>query len=91
VGLALHPLACLLALAVFIAVLLLTKYVSVGSMVAGLSFPVWALTYPGTPYLSLKIFAFIAALLLVFTHRSNLGRLFRGEEKKASFLFRKAS
>jgi len=89
VGLALHPPATLLALLVFILVLLLFKYVSLGSVAAGIAFPLFVLLYPGSPYLSMKIFSIIAALLLLYTHRSNLSRLWKGEEKKATFLFKK--
>lgn len=88
VGLALHPYATLLSLAVFILVLLLLRYVSVASVSAGISFPLWAIVFPGTPYLSMKIFALLVSVLLIYTHRSNIRRLIRGEEKKAGFLFR---
>jgi len=77
-----------LSLGVFIIVLLLFRYVSLGSIAAGISFPLWIIFFPGTNYLSLKLFSVVAALLLLFTHRKNIKRLLKGEEKKADFLFR---
>lgn len=86
---ALHPLATISAMGVFVVVLLIWKYVSAGSMAAGLSFPVWVMLVYNSPYLSLGIFSIVAATLLILTHRSNLLRLLAGEESKASFLFGK--
>lgn len=86
---ALHPLATISAMGVFVVVLLIWKYVSAGSMAAGLSFPVWVMMVYNSPYLSLGIFSIVSAILLILTHRSNLLRLIAGEESKASFLFRK--
>ncbi len=88
VCISLHPVATLLSLGVFIIVLLLFRYVSLGSIAAGISFPLWIIFFPGTNYLSLKLFSVVAALLLLFTHRKNIKRLLKGEEKKADFLFR---
>jgi glycerol-3-phosphate acyltransferase PlsY len=85
---ALHPLAMLSALAVFIVVLLIWKYVSLGSMIAGLSFPLWIIFVYRSAYQSLWIFAIIAACLLIFTHRKNIKRLREHTEGKATFLFK---
>lgn len=88
---ALNPLATISAMGVFVVVLLIWKYVSAGSMAAGLSFPVWVILVYDSPYLSLGIFSIVAAILLILTHRSNILRLIAGKESKASFLFRKKS
>jgi glycerol-3-phosphate acyltransferase PlsY len=85
----LHPLATASALGVFILVLLIWKYVSLGSIAAGTSFPIWMIFLYKTTYVSLWIFSIMAAFLLVLTHRNNIQRLLKGEENKASFLFRK--
>jgi len=89
VALALHPIATVFSLLVFIFVLLIFKYVSLASVSAGLMFPFWVIFFPGSPYISMKIFAVCGAMLLVYTHRSNIKRLLKGEENKAGFLFRK--
>ncbi len=51
-------------------------------MTAGVMFPVLLMTVFPTPSLLLKIFSVLIAIALVVTHRKNIGRLIRGEEKK---------
>ena len=60
----------------------LTRYVSLSSMIAGGSLPlfIWLwVNEKGWFYLYLSV---VAASLIVFTHRSNLGRLWQGKERK---------
>jgi acyl phosphate:glycerol-3-phosphate acyltransferase len=80
--LALYPLLTLSCAGIFLVVLLLSNYVSLSSMTAGVMFPVLMLTVFPTPSLLLKLFAVVVAIALVVTHRKNIGRLVRGEEKK---------
>ncbi len=89
VCISLHPLATVSALGIFILVLIIWKYVSLGSIFAGISFPAWVIIVFHSEYLSMGIFSVIAAILLVVTHRANIKRLLKGEEKVASFLFKK--
>jgi len=81
VFIALAPLAIVLSALVWGLVLWLSGYVSVASLVASLLFPVFAwLTNPGATY---TILAGIAlALLIVFSHRANIGRLRTGAEHR---------
>ena len=70
----------LLSLAVFILVVAVTRYVSLGSLLAVLSFPLLTVVFKGDSeivYLSLVLF-----LLIVFMHRSNIARLIKGKERK---------
>lgn len=85
----LHPIATASALAVFILVLLVWKYVSLGSIIAGISFPVWIEFIYHNDFTSLSVFSIIASLILIITHRKNIQRLLKGDENKASFLFQK--
>lgn len=85
---ALHWPATLSALGVFVIVLLLSKYVSLGSMLAGLSFPLLVIFVYQSQQYTLWVFSLAASLLLVITHRKNIGRLMRGEENRATFLFK---
>jgi glycerol-3-phosphate acyltransferase PlsY len=81
VYLALAPCAVLVALVVFILVLLLTKYVSVGSIVAAVALPVtvWAMT----PHnLLLGIATTALGALAIWKHKSNLQRLMAGTENR---------
>lgn len=80
--LALYPLLTLSCAGIFLVVLLISNYVSLSSMIAGIMFPVLLMTVFHTPSLLLKIFSVVIAIALVVTHRKNIGRLVRGEEKK---------
>jgi len=87
--LALSLYATLCAVGIFLVVLLISKYVSVSSMTAGLSFPVLIILIFKSPFISLQIFSVLVALLILFTHRKNINRLLNGTENKADFLFGK--
>lgn len=87
VFLALAPVPTLCAAGVFLVVLLISKYVSLGSVLAGISFPIWLIFVFRIPYSGLQIFSVLVAVLLIFTHRKNISRLLKGEENKADFLF----
>ncbi|WP_186564384.1 glycerol-3-phosphate acyltransferase [Lawsonibacter celer] len=67
----------------FLILFLLTRYVSLGSLWAGASFPFASLFV----YRNALIFllALICGGLVVWKHRSNLARLVKGEESKFSF------
>ena len=80
--LALHPLLTLCSVGVFLIVLMLTRIVSVSSMIAGISFPVLLFTVFDTPSQIFRIFSIIVAIALLITHRKNIGRLIKGEEKR---------
>lgn len=80
--LALQPLLTICCLGVFLAILLLTRIVSVSSMIAGIAFPILLFLFFDTPSMVFKIFSVIVAIALLLTHRKNIGRLLSGEEKK---------
>ncbi len=83
--LALQPLLTLLCIGVFLLVLIITGIVSVSSMTAGIAFPVFLFLMFDTPSVVFKVFSIIVAIALLLTHRKNIGRLLRGEEKKLNF------
>jgi len=70
------------AVGVFIIVYALFRYVSLGSMIAGLSFPVFVIFVYKTPFLTMNVVSILVALLLIITHRKNIKRLLSGEESK---------
>jgi acyl phosphate:glycerol-3-phosphate acyltransferase len=82
VFLAVQPLLTICSIGVFLVVLLITGIVSVSSMIAGISFPVFLFCLFDSPSLLFKIFSVLAAIALIVTHRKNIGRIIRGEEKK---------
>ncbi len=82
VGLALFPWALLAALGIFLVVAIPTRYVSLGSIIAAVSFPlflIFAFHETSPPVLAL---GFFASIFIVFTHRQNIKRLLNGEENK---------
>ena len=81
VYLALAPWALLVALVVFILAILLTKYVSVGSISAAVALPVtvWVMT-PQNLFLGVVTTALGA--LAIYKHKSNLQRLMAGTENR---------
>ena len=81
---AVAPEAALYAIVIFIVILLLTKYVSLSSMIAGFSFPILIIVVLQTSALSLTIFSMVIAILLLFTHQKNIERLISREESKAN-------
>ncbi len=82
VFLALQPLLTLCSIGIFLIVLFITGIVSVSSMSAGISFPVFLFLFFDTPSVFFKIFAVLVGIALIITHRKNIGRLLRGEEAK---------
>lgn len=77
-----YPPAVLLCLAVFLLVLLVSHYVSLSSMTAGVMFPLFIVIVFRESYLPLIIFSCVISLLLIFTHRKNIKRLINGNESK---------
>jgi len=79
--LVLAPLATLACLAVFVALVAATRYVSLGSVVAMVLLPPAAGLLSHAP-LPVVVAAAAKAVLVVFKHLENLKRLARGEERK---------
>jgi glycerol-3-phosphate acyltransferase PlsY len=86
---ALDPRVAGLALLVFVLVNIVTGYVSVGSLMAGLSIPVLFLQVFGYRDMSIVVFGVSVGVLIVYTHRKNIKRLMAGEETKSRILVKK--
>ncbi len=76
------PIALVL-LGVFIGIVIITKYVSLGSIVAAVLFPLIAVILGRG--IETILFSAIIAVLLVMKHRANIKRLMSGTESKFSF------
>lgn len=81
VALAIHPYAALAAMGVYLLVFLLTRISALGSLLAVLTYPAWIFLVFRSDYLSIRIFSLAVLVLVLITHRSNISRLVRGEEK----------
>lgn len=87
VFLGLSPLALACAAAVFLLVVLTTRYVSLGSITAAAAFPlcVWLLSVVAnrtTSFAPVITAALACGALIIFMHRANIGRLLGGTESK---------
>lgn len=84
VMLALLPLPLLLSFITFVIIFVLTRYVSLSSMIGGALFPIYiAFVFKGNT--KEIVFGSIVAVLLIFTHRKNIKRLINGTESKTTF------
>ena len=93
---ALFPTAFPFCLAVAIITIMLTGYVSLASILASVSLPIFLFLLPpffGTnpAPLSLMVFSLLIPWFITFTHRSNIQRLRSGEENRfeKAMIFRK--
>ncbi len=91
---ALFPWASLICFIIFAALVLTTRYVSLGSIIATSSLPFVLLTFDRMfgkfVSTSLLTFSILISCLIIFTHRSNIRRLLNGTENRFEKLqFRK--
>jgi len=82
-----NPFVFVIVLLLFIAIVAITKYISLGSVMCVLIYPfllsavdTWLLG--GCPYV---LFALLISVLVIFKHRENIKRLRAGTESKFSF------
>ncbi|MBK8086565.1 MAG: glycerol-3-phosphate 1-O-acyltransferase PlsY [Chitinophagaceae bacterium] len=83
--LAIQPWIALISIGAFLIVVFLTRYISLGSIIAVIVFMacVWFAYKESNVYM--RWFSIIAAALVIFMHRSNLLRLLKGSENKFSW------
>jgi acyl phosphate:glycerol-3-phosphate acyltransferase len=81
----------LISLAIFLLTLLTSKYVSLGSIVAALSFPLMLAFVPrfktGEPLL--VMFGFFLAIVVIWSHHKNIRRILQGDESKTYLIKKK--
>ncbi len=75
----LAPYALLVTLVIFVAIVMLSKYISLASILTALILPViyWAIYHPVN---ELLIATVVAGLLIVYRHKGNIERLRKGTE-----------
>lgn len=84
------PVSCALALIVFLMVLFSSRYVSLSSMLAGVSYPIILHLIMHNEQRTLTIYSILIAILLIMTHRKNIRRLLLKTESKI-VLFKSAT
>ena len=75
----LTPLGTLTGFIVFILTLLLSKYVSLSSMLAGLAIFIYSLIFEDNVIIALSLFI---SVLVIILHRQNIKRIIKGTENK---------
>ena len=78
---ALAPIPMLVTFALFVAVVLGSGYVSLGSLLSAVALPALLLATQG-PRAPMFIVSLLVATFVFWTHRANIGRLRRGEEHR---------
>lgn len=84
--LGIQPNAALCCVGIFVVVLFLTRTVSLSSILASIAFPILILVIYNEPEQLYRIFAVIVAMLVLFTHQKNIGRILKGSESKVPIL-----
>lgn len=83
VFLGLIPKVLFLCALIWFIVFIITRYVSLASVISAVFFPLVALLFRYTP--EFVGVSFIASLFIIYRHKSNIYRLLRKEESKISF------
>jgi glycerol-3-phosphate acyltransferase PlsY len=82
VGIALYPVTVWIVLAIFIVILLVTGYVSLGSITGSIVFPFLEIFLFKQENIWLIGLSILVAIFIPFIHRKNIKRLLKGEESK---------
>ncbi len=86
--LGIHPLAALTCVGIFLVVFIISHFVSLGAIVAAISFPMAVEFLFSNDNNTLRIFSWLLAAAVIIAHRKNIQRLIRGNENKMN-LFKK--
>lgn len=78
------PLVWLIVLVLFIVVVAATRMVSLGSLTIAALYPLLVTVFHADR-VPLVILSFVAAALVIWRHRTNIGRIVRGEEPRVAF------
>ena len=89
--LAIHFQAALLCVVVFIIVLLITRYVSLSSIMAGFTYLIGVTFVFRVQITSVIIYGMFICVLILVTHQKNIERLLKGKESKVNLFKKKAT
>lgn len=85
-AIAIQPAVAACCIGVFLIVLYLTRFVSLSSILAGISFMVFILFVFNQNEPFYRAFSIVVALTVVLTHQKNINRIFNGTESKVPIL-----
>ena len=87
--LAVHTGAALICVLTFVVVLLISKYVSLSSILSGFSFPLSVIFIFQSPIRSVVLYGMCICVFILVTHQKNIERLLKGKESKVDLFKRK--
>ena len=87
--LALNHEAALMSIGVFLIAFLITRYVSLSSILAGLFFPVVVMVISKTSQPAMVVFALMISVAVVITHQKNIERLLSNKESRVKLFSKK--
>lgn len=79
---AIQPTAALFSILTFLISLIFSRYVSLSSILAACTFPATIILYLKSDSNALIIFSVMVSVLVLFTHKKNIERLFKKEESR---------
>jgi len=85
VFLVLSPKVMVIIILLFIVIVGITRYVSLGSIVCAFLFPILTYFIYGTNKKETIFFGIIVASYIIYKHKTNIYRLLKGEENKIKF------
>lgn len=83
-----HPPAAGIMILIFLVVFIVSNFVSLGAIIAAISFPLILKFIFDIQSLWLQVFSIVLATAVIIAHRKNIKRLLKGEENKMN-LFKK--
>ena len=83
---AIQPIVAVYCVGVFLFVLFFTRFVSLSSILASVSFAVFILFIFNEKEPLYRVFAIAVALMVILTHQKNINRLIKGTESKVPIL-----
>lgn len=81
----LHWMAALTSMGIFLVVFLITRYVSLGTLISAFMFPFLVIMIYKTDYTSLMYFSMIFSIVVILTHQKNIQRLVNHDENRINF------
>jgi glycerol-3-phosphate acyltransferase PlsY len=85
-----NPYAAIVCLAIFLAVFLSSRYVSLGAMISALCFPFISYFMINEDASIMIVFTVVLGVMVILAHRKNIDRLLKGEENKMNLFAKKA-
>ena len=83
--LCLNPIVFLILIAVFVIIVAFTKYISLGSIMCMLIYPLILNRVTTEPNFIMMLCSVLLSVLVIFLHRGNIKRLLEGTESKFTF------